>query len=357
MFLQPRLLPAACFGVVAAILLGIVLIATGIAADILSHQPSGGAAHPGLAPLLDRLDPTLLGGVSKWVRSRYAWTADPVRTLYLLAGIIAVCLPLRWILTAAATALIEQNSARVIQRVRQAIHRKAIRLEPADLAGEQARATDRLFGEAATALEIIGTEWGRRWITALPDLFVCFALGLCVDWRLTLQVVIPVILCWFALGLETRRTEASGQLLQEQVNRGLKRLAESLRKTRIVCGFSMEQTESAEFEKNLNQYQTRRRLLTMQQKSGWWIKRLLFLFCIVVPGVLLARQLLVPDRLTWAAAAITGLIAVTVYRSFNLLRDTLTFAAEGTDKADEISAYVSRVRWWDRLQGQGSWNR
>ncbi len=356
-FFRARLLPTLVFGILSATLLAVAIGAAGLGAEILalSAATSPGevpeAGSTGLGTFLKRLETTPLSASALRVRAEFPWLLDGVRSFYLVTFILAICLPLRWLLSSGAMSFVQYHCATEVQKLRQAIHRKAIRLEPADLTGEHSRSTDRLFGETSTALEVCASDWGQRWISGLPDLMTCLILALIVDWRIGLQVIIPVILCWFVLGLEYRRTESSSRLLLEQVDRGLRRLAESLRKARIVCGFSMEQTEQHEFEKNLNQYQQRKRLLDRQTRSGWWARRFLLLFCVVVPGMLLARQILVPGRLSVAAAVIIGLCALFVYRSLTTLRSTGQSYVEAIEKVDEIGAYISRVPLVSQVAG------
>jgi ABC-type multidrug transport system fused ATPase/permease subunit len=189
-----------------------------------------------------------------------------------------VLLVLRSGFRTAANDMLEQDVAAEILRLRQHIHRKSLRLEPADLTGDQTRATDQLFQNATSTLENVAARCGTISLSVIPDLAaVSFAAWL-TDWRVFLQTVIPVLLGRMALRAESQRSDNSLRLLSEQVSRGLARMAESLKKTRIVTSFGMEKTEQQQFESHLRDYQQRCRQFHRQHRFGMGIRKWYFPF-------------------------------------------------------------------------------
>ncbi len=368
-FLQLRVLPALFLAALSGILLAISILAAGAVVFLATHRPVPdraapvAAENPGTEPAeLDsstavaavKVGGGLLPLAASLQGTRGQWFADKVITplpvlhsnssaLAFLMGTVCLSLALRWLLSSLAQFLVSSNATAVVQRLRQHIHRKAIRLEPADLTGDQTRATDRLFRKTSEAMEAAAVTWGERWITALPDLIAVVSLALLIHWRVSIQIAVPVVLGWFALRLESQRNEGSFRLLSEQADRGLKKLAEGLKKTRIVTGFSMEQLEQQQFEKNLALYRKRCRQLRRQQEIGRWIHRLIVLTCIFIPGYLLAKHTVPPGTLPFACGAMIANCALILFYSLLRLQNTRASAEEATARAEEINSYVARV--------------
>ncbi|MCA9060735.1 MAG: ABC transporter ATP-binding protein, partial [Planctomycetaceae bacterium] len=187
----------------------------------------------------------------------------------------------------------------------------------------------------------------------LPDLLVVVALALIVNWRVSLESMIPIVLCWFGLRFETMRADSSARLLNEQAERGLQRLAEGLRKTRIVNGFGMEKLESEQFESNLGQYRQRCIQLQRQREMRVWLYRLIMLFAILVPGFLLVRHVLPPGGLHPATVGIIISALVIMFRSLLVLQETSALAADSAMRIEEIGAYIDRVPLVGQVAGAG----
>lgn len=358
-FAQPRVIPAVLLSVLAGLLLisailsagAIVFLATdSIRSNPVSSDPVTGESHSGttqggkgLLPLADALQGTFGQPIGDTLIRPTGLLHHNNSALAILMALVCGSLGLRWLFSSIAQMLVANNATAAVQRLRQHIHRRAIRLEPADLTGEQTRATDRLFRESSEALETAAIAWGQRRIGAIPDLLSVLLLAFLVQWRVSIQVITPVVLCWFALRLEAQRSDNSYRLLAEQVDRGLRKLAEGLRKTRIVTGFAMEQQEQQQFEKNLALYRDRCRQLRKQQELGRWIHRLIVLSSIFIPGYLLARHTVPPGTLPFTSAAIIAVCALVVFQTLLKLQPTRTQAEEAKVRAEEINSYISRV--------------
>lgn len=334
---QARLFPATIMSLLGSLLLGKVVVLLGAVVWLMMH-PVG----EGLIPLLQALDGSPYEPVAKILRGvRPLGSADSA--LAVLVGCICIALLLRWILKSTAAAAATRQMATAVQRLRQHIHRKAIRLEPADLTGDQARSTDRLFRDSTKVLETSAAAWASRWTATFPDFVVLSVLAAFVDWRVAGETLIPVVLCWFALRLETQRSDSSASLLTEQADRGLRRLAEGLRKTRIVSGFAMQQQEQEQFEKNLDQYRDRCRLLRRQKDRSQLTQRVILLFGVVVPGCVLARHAMSGGSVDFPAAVMIATCAVLIFRVLLTMQDVRSLASEALVKSDEINSYIARV--------------
>ncbi|MFM8475034.1 MAG: hypothetical protein ACKOEO_04470, partial [Planctomycetaceae bacterium] len=184
-----------------------------------------------------------------------------------------------------------RSVAAVIQRQRQHLHRKAIRLEPADVTGEQSDLLDRLFRESAQQLEDRAIAWAQVVCQRSPEVLLALALGCATGWQTALQTSIPLILGRFLLQRQQQQVSTSTQLLAEQATRGLRRMTESLRKARLVSSFGMEQHEQQQFELQLVAWRGKNEQLRTQQAAGDLQRQLVLLISVGIPFVILCLRL------------------------------------------------------------------
>lgn len=352
-FLKPRVLPATLLAIVSGgLLFGFIFLVGGIGWLLVeSARPTEPAADNGLLPLADRLQSEFGGPlVSQVIRSLSPFQSSrsaAIVMICLAAALAALRLGTRYL----SRLILERHVADSVLRLRQHIHRKAIRLEPADLTGEQTRIADRLFQNAASALENAAIRWGDLWLSALPDVVAVLIVAFSTNWRLAIQTIIPVIIGRLTLRAEARRTDASLRLLSEQVDRGLGRMSESLRKTRIVTSFGMEQTEHQQFESHLEDYSNRCRLMKRQQSLGGGIRNAILIVMVVVPSVILALHVLNGSHP--AVMLIMGFCLAVVFRGTHQLEARTELVALGGEKADEIAAYINRIPGVSQAPGAG----
>ncbi|MCA9064172.1 MAG: ABC transporter ATP-binding protein [Planctomycetaceae bacterium] len=350
-FFRGRNVVASVAALVSALSLALVILASGLLVALIIDSQAGSSAGGDGSSWVD------VGTGEGWmiqarsILGHVGFLRSERMAAMVLVVVISFGLLFRWSVRSAAGSMLEREVAGHVQRLRQHVHRMALRLEPADLTGEQLRTTDRLFQESASRLDQSLSAWGKCWLLDLPDLIVVLTVALCVQWRVALETIIPVVLCWFGLRLETMRADASARLLSEQAERGLQRLAEGLRKTRIVTGFGMEKMEGAQFELNLGQYRERCVHLQRQQENRVWLYRIIMLFAILVPGFLLVRHMLPPAGMHPATAGIIIGCLFILFRSLLSLQKTPDLAAGSAVRIEEIGAYIDRVPLVGQIAG------
>jgi len=342
-FVQPGLLLATFAAICSGVLLFLLIFVTGALAWLLIQISSQGVSgmDQGLLPLADVLRQYPAGSFgATLIESRpLLQTSGAAAAVLMLAAV--VLLGLQWGFRLLAGILLDRHVAGAIMKLRQHIHRKAIRLEPADLSGDQARSSDRMFQVATRTLESSASRWGHLWLSIVSDVLGAGVAALVTDWRLALQVMIPVILGRMALRMEMERSDSSGRLLVEQVERGLRRMAEGLKKTRIVTSFGMEQVEHQQFENHLGDYRKRCRHLQRQQRIGHAIRNVLLLIVVLVPTGFLVVHILRGDHA--AKAVMMGSCLILIYRGVGGIAGMTELAAEGGERAEEISTYLNRI--------------
>ncbi len=351
-FFSRRRLLASITSALAGLCLGfVIVIASGIV-WILTHPVSGSlAASQGLSPLATQLQ-------DNWIDRSISNLIATLPLVYSsLSAVVAmtiaclVLLVMRWGLRSMAFDLLEQEIGSEVLRLRQHIHRKSLRLEPADLTGEQSLATDRLFQNATTVLENAATRCGNIYLSVVPDLVAVSIVALLADWRVFLQTAIPVLLGRMALRAECQRSDSSLGLLSDQVSRGLARMAESLKKTRIVTSFGMERTEQQQFENHLRDYQNRCRHLKRQQRFGQGIRYAILLTVFTIPFAILSLKVLQGYHPA-ESVLLAGCLYV-IFHSLGLLQEQTEMLSAGSEKADEVSDYINRVPGVSQAPGAG----
>jgi ATP-binding cassette subfamily B protein len=351
-FLNRRRLLAFVISAIASACLALVIVVfSGMAWLLTQPAAISPAADQGLLPLAKQLQ----HGVADLAISKVIMALPLLhRSSSAVISLSVACfvlLVLRSALRTAANDLLEQEIAAEILRLRQHIHRKSLRLEPADLTGDQTRATDRLFQNATSTLENAATRCGTISLSAIPDLVAVSCAAWVTDWRVFLQTVIPVLLGRMALRAESQRSDNSLRLLSEQVSRGLARMAESLKKTRIVTSFGMETTEQQQFESHLRDYQKRCRQFHRQHRLGMGIRSGIFLLVFMIPFAILSARIL--QGYHPAVSVLLASCLYVIFQRLTLLEEKAELISVGSEKADEVAFYINRVPGVSQAPGAG----
>jgi ABC-type multidrug transport system fused ATPase/permease subunit len=341
-WLQPAMLPGLAAMIAASACLALAMLCgTGIAwllVQVANDTTSG--PDRGLLPLLESATKPPCSWCAAPLQ-RIVWfqsTGSAAITL-LMTGCVA--LVLRGVLQITGAGILERNIARSVLRLRQHIHRKALRLEPADLTGEQSATTNRLFQQSAETLENSAAAWNQLWTRSGLDIAICLIIPLMLNWRVALQVLIPFVLGRMFLLWEARRADASTRLLADQVTRSLGRMAESLNKPRIVTSFGMEQSEQQELELRLNEWRARCQTLRRQQHLAEGVRRLARLAMTGVPAALLIAQCV--RGMHPASALLIAGCAFLLDRRLTQASGLPALTSIGSQAAEEIADYINRV--------------
>jgi len=359
-FITPALLPATVAAVVSALCLAGCLLALGGLASLINSQGRLTVADARLLP--ESFDQANLDSTDSGLLPLAADLHDhplgrPLRPLILGIRVLhsntsalvvlilcgCVLLALRWALQSVTENLVSGHVSRAVRRLREHIHRHSLRLDPGDLNGTRSAVTTSLFQTAARQLESDSQAWGRLMLCGGTDLVVLLVLIALVNLRVGAECLIPIVVCWYVLRLETSRHEASQRLLSEQVDRGLERLAVGLRKTRIVSGYGMESFEQQQFESNLQQYEDRCANLRKQRLRSVWTMRMLLTACAAILLFILVRHLLVDGDFGVAAATVLLASAAAVFHSLKTLQPTRSLQVSASVASDDINVYLRRV--------------
>lgn len=350
-FFSLSLLPAALSAVVGAVLLVpfVFFVATGIC--LVSCGSASSVPPGGLKALIDQISIILpIPGLSA-VGAKLTESAS-VRTAFAAILLLAAgCWFVRWLLITLSQRLCREQIGNSIIRLRQHVHRKAIRLEPADLTGEQAQAAERIFHDATDELERQAIRWSHAVCPGGMELFVLILVSLAVNWRVALQTMIPILLGCILLQRESAHHRSSRLLLAEQIRRGLNRIAESLRKARIVSSFGMETREQEQFLNQLQAHQAKCLQLNRQDTLSSASVQSLTLLTIGIPVVILGFQLL-NGLPTLTGMFLTGLLGL-FFQRIRALHEISESANRGSEQAEVIAEFLRRIPSISQASGAG----
>ena len=238
---------------------------------------------------------------------------------------------------------IDYQVARAVNRRREHLHRHALRSNPGDLTGSERDEAAQLFQQTAQQLEDAARRWGVLRLTSACDLLVLLVVLLSTQWRVGVECIVPILICWYIARVEANRHETSAHLLTEQVERGLQRLTEDLNKARIVAGYGMEKQERVQFSRGLQTYLDRCNDLHHQQQQVRWSSLFVTMAAIALPGFILARHLLFGTLISLPSAVVLAASLGMIYVVLRQLQDVPNVYGVATVAADDISQHLRRI--------------
>ncbi len=263
--------------------------------------------------------------------------------LTMLFGLLAILICVRVLLRSVIRGQLSRHVASAVNRLREHIQRQALRCNPGDLTGHQQSTAASIFQQTAQQLEENAYGWSYSRLTTCCDLIVLTALLFLVQWRVGLECVIPVVVCWYIVRMESERHEVSATLLTEQVDRELEKLTDHLNKSRIVAGYGMESLEHEHFSASLQNYQRRCESLRQQKARGQWTLSLIYGAMFGLPIVILARHLVFGDLLSVASAVSLAVIVGFITLCLHRIQNVAQMKGASTVAADSINQYLLRV--------------
>lgn len=231
-----------------------------------------------------------------------------------------------------------------VTRVRLQLHRQVLRLGPSDLEGTEHSAGMKLFVEDSNALR---DALFRRADTLTRDPLLLGVVGLLPLTNtpiLALQCGIPLLACGYLVREMSRRLRSSERLANAQADHELDLLAESLQKTRLIRGYSMDEFEGRQFERYLMRYETQVSSVLYNRRRTERLS--IALACLVIGFVLFVlggKVLFEPFEISVAAtililAAFLG-VALPLARLAGLRREM----SAGREAAVRIQNYLTKI--------------
>jgi ABC-type multidrug transport system fused ATPase/permease subunit len=258
--------------------------------------------------------------------------------------VAAVLGMLRSLLLSRARRCVAEATWNVVTGFRRLLHRQRLRLGPGDLEDADGRRVLTLFMHDVDQLRDGVELWLLR-VARLPfELAVLAGLAISIDWLVALQCLIPMAGCWYLVQRERERFESSRKLAVAHADSGLRLLAESLQKTRIVRGFGMEGFEHDQFQHHLQRFG--RDVLSVNRRERWsrWICHVLVALCAGIVTFLIGSRILEsPQGLSVPAALLMLTAFACLHRPLRSLWDLRGDRSEASLAADRIHRYLDRI--------------
>ncbi|WP_296459020.1 ABC transporter ATP-binding protein [Rubinisphaera sp.] len=263
----------------------------------------------------------------------------------LLAG--AILGMLRGLILARCRIQASQLGLTVSNQLRRSLHRQAMRLGPSDLLDHQIHQAYDLFRNDTTLIRD-GITANLYRLTLHPvSLAVLFFLGLIISPRLFLQMVVPLLACWLMVVRERTRFQKSRKLAESEDQLRSNVLAESLTKTRLIRGYSMEEFDNINFSKHLDQLSTSTSTVRRREVVSSWLCWGLVLGCVLILVLLMGVKVLLPEEhpqsLQLSEVILLSLVFGFAFKPLLRLRDLREIRKETALAAERIYRYLAQI--------------
>lgn len=211
-----------------------------------------------------------------------------IQQLSFRVALIAVCsASITCIILSYLTAqLAERRAARFAaaetSRLQQSLQRKAIRLQPADLAGNVLLQAELLCTSILPRFENETSAWYSRSCSIITQLPLISLALLGTEWRPALQMAIPVFAGQYLLSRERRRSESTLSATMDELSRRQQELPRSFERARLVTAYGLEQEEQEQFQERLRLLQQQSDRFRSQQQTHSLLN---FLLRFVLPAI------------------------------------------------------------------------
>lgn len=239
-------------------------------------------------------------------------------------------------------------SARAAQetatRLRNSIHRQTLRLGPSDLTGQNHEHALKLFCDDTEAIRESLAEWRFRYIRGIIILPVLTLSLLAMDWRLGLQCAIPTVACWWISRYERRSGAARRQMSEAHAETEVQFLSDSLRQTRLVRGYNMEEFERTLFQNHLHRMTEDLRTGRRLEQAALTTARFVIWAGIALIALLIAVRVTTPiNPFPLSGAIVLGLILAALIIELNSWDRLELLKSAVNHSGEQIQAYLDEI--------------
>jgi len=250
---------------------------------------------------------------------------------------------LLWLARFAAT----KSGLQAATQLRRSLHRQALRIAPADLQESDKLRVTKLFSEDVSAVQAAVSHRVFVLGAAVGSAVVLTVFAVLIDWRVALQVLIPLGCCWY-LYLRLRSRQAQRMAAEKQsLDDEFEGLSEGFAKTRIIRGYGMENPEHRQFRGDLEAFH-RKVAGTNRWCDGLrWLTFLLACAAAVIVVFFVGIKVLQPLNGAAGLSPAAGLILVglvgLMYRPVDQLSALPVQWRHAGQAAERIYAYIDRI--------------
>ena len=211
-------------------------------------------ANEGLLPPVWQSRGRLPGFVAKHLYRRvtvFRKTSSASKGLIICVFVLGLI----WALAVAANHRASSAASRQSgDRLRKGIHRQALRLAPSNINNEGANEALELFLDRTEKVQSGLGRWMNVLTRDVPEVTAVALFLVLIQWRIGLLCLIPIAICIYVLYEIAKVYDQSDRLAMDQARGELKLLSESLKKSRLVRAYGMEDYEQTQFTETLDRY-------------------------------------------------------------------------------------------------------
>lgn len=230
-------------------------------ADNLPPQVTGGAAisatDSGVLPQLWLSRNRLPGIAASWCyRSSTFFRTNRSALMWLTISLVVFGLV--WSLAVMMSARAAARSGdQIADKLRQGVHRQALRLAPSDLGHDDGPEAVDLFVTRAEQLRQDTSAWIAIVTRYSCEIAALVVFVMAIQWRVGMLCLIPLLICIYLVDLVQRRARERIDLARDRAQEEIHLLSEGLLKSRLVRAYGMEEQEHGQFSETLSRYHTK----------------------------------------------------------------------------------------------------
>lgn len=299
-------------------------------------------------------------GVTVW-QSRHQFWGGAVRNLYLsvpllrengsalaiLVFTVVVLGFIRSLILARVARLATRTGLDVVTRMRRAVHRQTLRLGPGDLEDAGEKNVLDLFTTEMERVQQGIMFWVYRLVRHPLELVLLLAVAVSFQWRVALQCLIPLGVCWYLYQRESTRFQVARLLIEARGDAELRLLSEGLRKTRLVRGYGMEDFEHEQFNKHLLRFRDNISSVSRLERWSRWAGNALVMVCVVVVLLLVGIKVFqpadVPNSLSLSSAFLLAVTFFCMLRPLEGLWNLPGIREQASLAAEKIYRYLDQI--------------
>ena len=191
-------------------------------------------------------------------------------------------------------ALAARASGHCAGQLRESIHRHALRTGISDLTNASTGSLIELFTAEVEQVRFAIEEWIVAVFRYPLRLFVLAAILLTVNWRVAFECTVPLVGCWYLIRREKRHAGREERLSADHARKQLDLLAESIKCSRLIRGYQMENFDQQRFRLNLERFHDRLADVERRKIRTHWLARMLSLASFAIVLFLVGAHLLQP---------------------------------------------------------------
>jgi ABC-type multidrug transport system fused ATPase/permease subunit len=212
-------------------------------------------------------------------------------------------------------------SREAADRLRKGIHRQAMRLAPANLGRSGVDEALNLFVERTEKVQSGLARWLQVLTRDSAEVVAVALFLLSIQWRLGLLCLIPIVVCLWILNEIAKLYEQGDELSRDKAKTELKLLSESLRKSRLVRAYGMEDHEQGQFSETLARYTAKAGDVARGKRMHRWFSQITILIvAMVILYLVLGERVLRTTGVRFPLADSVLIAGCLIYLTFPLSR-------------------------------------